>query len=93
VKIHFKLFGGFRDLVDRDGVVVDVPLGVGLHEGLEILIRSHPELEGRILDEAKSLQSCALAFLNGRNIRTLEESNPRLNDGDTVVLTPLLGGG
>jgi molybdopterin converting factor small subunit len=93
VKIRFKLFGEFRELVEEDEVMVDVPLGSRLREAFRAMIRRHPKLDGRILDEEGSLHTCALAFLNGRNTRTLEQSNPLLDEGDTVVLTSFVGGG
>ena len=93
MKIRFKLFGEFKELVERDDLVVDVAPGKGLNEAIEVLIRHHSELDGRILDETKSLHSHALAFVNGQNTRAVEQSNPPLKEGDTVVLTPLVGGG
>jgi len=93
VKIRFKLFGEFREIVSQDEVIVDVSREVGLGEALRVFVRRHPELNRRILDERGVLHPCALAFLNGRNARTLEPSDPSLEEGDTVVLTPLVGGG
>lgn len=93
MRISIKLFGQFRDLVDRNEVEVDVASGEGVREALSTLVGSHPELEGRILDEEGSLDPYAVVFLNGRNTRALEESNPSLGEGDVVILIPSGGGG
>jgi MoaD family protein len=87
------LFGQFRDLVDRNEVEVEVAPGDGLREALSTLAGSHPELDGRILDEEGSLNPYAVVFLNGQNTRALEQSNPSLEEGDVVILIPSVGGG
>jgi len=91
--IRFKLFGQFRELADRDEFEVDVAPGEGLLEALNILVRSHPELEGRVLDETGFLNPYTVAFLNGRNTRALGQSDLSLREGDAVILIPTVGGG
>lgn len=93
MRINIKLFGQFRDLVDRNQVEVDVSQGEGVLEALSALVGSHPELEGRVLDEEGYLNPYAVVFLNGRNTRALEQSNPSLKEGDVMILIPSVGGG
>ena len=93
MKIRFKLFGEFREITKLDELIVDVPQGGGLRSALRALVRSHPGLRGRILDETGGLGRNAVAFLNRCNTRTLGTLDPPLKEGDTVVLTRLVGGG
>lgn len=93
MKIQFRLFGEFREIVGQDEVILDVALRAGLRAAFRVLVRSHPALDGRILDATGLLAGNAVAFLNGRNIRTLGQLDPPLKEGDTVVLTRLFGGG
>jgi len=93
MKVRFRLFGEFKELVDQDEIGIAITLGVGLQEALRDLAAKYPRLDGKLLDGQGLLQPRLLVFLNGRNIRTLEPSDLPLKEGDTVVLAPLVGGG
>lgn len=93
LRIRFKFFGQFRELVGQGEVGVDVTPGAGLQEALKELIGRYPLLEGKILDTDGRLGPHAIAFVNGCNTRTMRQPSPALVDGDTVLLTQAIAGG
>ena len=62
-------------------------------EALNQLATTHPGLRGRVLSEGQELQRGVNLFVRGRSIHLLDGLSTLLEEGDDLVLLPLLGGG
>ncbi len=60
-------------------------------ESIDLLLRQHPELRGRIyLDDSRLIVA---VLVNGRDVRDLGGMQTALADGDEVTLVPPVIGG
>jgi molybdopterin synthase sulfur carrier subunit len=62
-------------------------------EVLNQLVAAYPGLKERVFREGQELQRGLNLFISDRSIRFLDGLSTLLEDGDELVLLPLLGGG
>lgn len=75
---------------DQDTVVVDADsIGALLTE----LTTAHLGLKTSLIDDKGNLRRFVNLFLNGEDIRFLQESQTALKDGDEVSIVPAIAGG
>jgi molybdopterin synthase sulfur carrier subunit len=60
---------------------------------VEDLERSHPGLKERICDEAGKVRRFVNIFVNGDDIRFLNNLDTSVKDGDEVSIVPAIAGG
>ena len=60
---------------------------------IEDLERRHPGIRERLLDEKGELRRFVNIYLNGDDVRFLEQLNSKVKDGDEISIVPAIAGG
>ena len=55
--------------------------------------RHHPKLGAQLFTEDGRVRGFILVFVNGRNIKHLQQQQTQLTDGDRISLVPAIAGG
>lgn len=79
-----KLTGG-SESVDADGASVAAVV--------EHLDRSYPGMKNRVLDDDGSVRRFVNIFVNGEDIRFLQQLETPVKDGDELSIVPAIAGG
>jgi sulfur-carrier protein len=80
-----RRFTGGAEEVSADGVTV-----AAIVENLE---QHHPGLKERLCDEAGKIRRFVNIFVNGDDIRFLNNLETTIKDGDEVSIVPAIAGG
>ena len=75
---------------DEASVSLDASSVDGLIDALD---GRYPGLKGRLCDEAGKLRRFLNVYVNGEDIRFLENQTTPLKDGDEVSIVPAVAGG
>lgn len=67
--------------------------GVSLKDVIEDLERNHPGLRERLLDENGQIRRFVNIYLNGDDVRFLDQLNSTVKDGDDISIVPAIAGG
>ncbi len=67
--------------------------GESVRAVIEDLERSHPGMRERLLDDKGELRRFVNIYLNGDDIRFLDQLNSRVKDGDDISIVPAIAGG
>ena len=67
--------------------------GDSIRSVIEDLERNHPGMRERLLDEKGELRRFVNIYLNGDDIRFLDQLNSRVKDGDDISIVPAIAGG
>lgn len=92
--VKVKLLGVFRGLADIDQLPVEA-----VHPDVRSVIRTmidHISEKGKSIPidlESNDLRSNALLLLNGKEISVLKDLETEVNDGDELVIIPVVHGG
>jgi molybdopterin synthase sulfur carrier subunit len=78
------LVGGAAEVEVEAGTVS------ALIDGLE---GRHQGLKGRLVDDEGNLRSYVRIFVNGEDVRALQDQATALKAGDTVAIVPAIAGG
>ncbi len=73
-----------------DEVVAD---GDSIKHVIEDLDRRHPGIRERLLDDSGELRRFVNVYLNGDDIRFLNQLNSKVKDGDDISIVPAIAGG
>jgi molybdopterin synthase sulfur carrier subunit len=73
-----------------DEVVAD---GDSIRNVIEDLDRRHPGIRERLLDDSGELRRFVNVYLNGDDIRFLNQLNSKVKDGDDISIVPAIAGG
>ncbi len=73
-----------------DEVVAD---GDSIKRVLEDLERRHPGIRERLLDDSGELRRFVNVYLNGEDIRFLNQLDSKVKDGDDISIVPAIAGG
>ena len=77
----------------RTGGADEVPAsGATVGEVIEDLERRHPGIRERLLDD-KGVRRFVNIYLNGDDIRFLNQLNSKVKDGDDISIVPAIAGG
>ncbi len=79
-----KLTGG-SESVDADGASVAAVV--------EHLDRNYPGMKNRVLDDDGSVRRFVNIFVNGEDIRFLQQLETPVKDGDELSIVPAIAGG
>jgi molybdopterin synthase sulfur carrier subunit len=60
---------------------------------IEDLERRHPGIRERLLDEQGEVRRFVNVYLNGDDIRFLDQLNSKVKDGDDISIVPAIAGG
>lgn len=67
--------------------------GANIGELLANLDKAFPGLKGRVCDETGTVRRFVNVFVNGEDIRFLEENATALKEGDEISIVPAIAGG
>jgi MoaD family protein len=67
--------------------------GNSMREIIRDLEATYPGVKGRILREDDELGRFVSIFVNGQDIRLLDEQDTTVKDGDVITILPLTAGG
>jgi molybdopterin synthase sulfur carrier subunit len=67
--------------------------GDSIRAVIEDLERRHPGMRERLLDEKGDLRRFVNIYLNGDDIRFLNQLNSKVKDGDDISIVPAIAGG
>ena len=83
-----------RYLQDRtDGASSVRVQGATVFEGLEVLIRKFPDLEGEILDTKGRILFKWMVYINDKAVKMSEELSHPVGEEDVLKLIPVIDGG
>ena len=76
------------------GGVDEVPAsGASIRAVIEDLEQRHPGMRERLFDEKGELRRFVNVYLNGDDIRFLDQLNSKVKDGDEISIVPAIAGG
>ncbi|MFI5353050.1 MAG: ubiquitin-like small modifier protein 1 [Candidatus Binatales bacterium] len=67
--------------------------GESIRSVIEDLERNHPGMRERLLDDKGEVRRFVNIYLNGDDIRFLDQLNSRVKDGDDISIVPAIAGG
>ena len=67
--------------------------GESVRAVIEDLEKRHPGIRERLLDEKGDLRRFVNIYLNGDDIRFLNQLNSQVKDGDDISIVPAIAGG
>jgi len=79
-----------RFTAGADEVAAD---GASVKAIIEDLEKRHPGMRERLLDDKGALRRFVNIYLNGDDIRFLDELNSKVKDGDDLSIVPAIAGG
>jgi molybdopterin converting factor small subunit len=81
-------------LLEKTDIQSKVPVeGTTVRECFEALIRAHPSLEGEILDRQNLLLLKWMIYVNEKLLPSTNELSSPVEDGDVILLLPVVDGG
>jgi molybdopterin synthase sulfur carrier subunit len=87
----FRIPTPLRKLTN-DAEVVDADAGT-LGEAIDQLEGNYPGIKERICDEAGEIRRFVNIYVNGEDVRFLDNINTKLNTNDDVSIVPAVAGG
>ncbi len=70
-----------------------VATGDSIRGVIDDLEQRHPGMRERLLDEKGELRRFVNIYLNGEDIRFLNQLNSKVKDGDDISIVPAIAGG
>jgi molybdopterin synthase sulfur carrier subunit len=92
MNVTVKAFADVRELLGRE-LVISIREGETVRQLLHILGKKYPGFLPRILEHDGQLRPYVNILENGRNIRSLNDLDTRLAEGDVIAIFPPLAGG
>jgi MoaD family protein len=92
MNVTVKAFADVRELLGRE-LVISIPEGETVRQLLQILGKQYAGFLSRILEPDGQLRPYVSILENGRNIRSLNDLDTRLAEGDVIAIFPPLAGG
>jgi len=92
MNVTVKAFADVRKLLGRE-LVISIPEGETVRYLLQILGNTYAGFLPRILEHDGQLRRYVSILENGRNIRSLNDLDTRLAEGDVIAIFPPLAGG
>jgi molybdopterin synthase sulfur carrier subunit len=89
--ITVRFFAYFRELFENKTKEIEIEKGTTVMAILELLCDSDKQRDAIIADGR--IKDQTIIMINGEHISSLSGIDAELEDGDTVSIFPLLGGG
>ena len=94
VSLKVKFVGALRHLTGKTQLTISYEEGMSLKRLLEKMSQEHPKLKRTFTDQPlNDAKSNSLILINGREISVLNGYDTKLNNGDEIVLVPVVHGG
>lgn len=88
---NIRIPGPLRKLVgEQETVLSDAAT---LADAVTQLEAQYPGIQDRILDEAGQIRRFVNIYVNGEDVRFLDNINTKLNEADEVSIVPAVAGG
>jgi molybdopterin synthase sulfur carrier subunit len=92
--VTVKFIGALRHASNVEKLALTCSEQISVKEMIDEVSKDLPELQRSLLDsQSEEPRPNALILVNGREISALNGLETRLNDGDEVVLVPVVHGG
>jgi MoaD family protein len=90
-KIDITFYGGIAQITKEKNIKIN---GSVLKEIFDTLVMKYGEqFKKRIYDEKGKIRRFINIYVNGRDIRFLNQLNTKLEEGDKISIVPAVGGG
>jgi MoaD family protein len=90
-RVKITLFGSLAKVISEKTVYVDA---LTLEDAInEVSVKYGIEFRDRILDESGKLKRFINIYVNGKDVRFLNQLKTMLSDNDEVSIIPAVGGG
>ena len=70
-----------------------IAAGASLKDVINDLESRHPGMRDRLLDEKGEIRRFVNIYLNGDDVRFLDQLNSAVKDGDDISIVPAIAGG
>ena len=92
--ITVKFFGSFRSFSEKEKITLEIKGRIVLKDIVKEIIKKSPKLKKVLIDpELKDPRPNALILVNGKEISILKGLETMLNEGDEILLIPVIHGG
>lgn len=92
--ITVKFLGSFRSFSEKEKITLEIKGRIMLKDIVKELIKKSPKLKKVLIDpELKDPRPNALILVNGKEISILKGLETMLNEGDEILLIPVIHGG
>ena len=92
--MRISFYATLRKIVGQKHVDLPLPDRASLHEILEAVVETYPDLREEVLDEKGELDRFVHLFVNGRSSKFLPEGMDTIVDGSqTIEFFPAVAGG
>jgi molybdopterin synthase sulfur carrier subunit len=91
MEVHF--YAMLRDIVGGKIVRFDLPDGATVRQLLAAMIERYPALRDKLLDENDQLYNYVNLFIDGRDVRYLQNMDTLLEPKQVIKVFPAVGGG
>jgi MoaD family protein len=92
--ITVKFIGAFRSISGKSKLLIRAKNTVPLNEVIKRIIEEQPEIKRALIDlELEDPRPNTLILVNGKEIGVLNGLDTMVNNGDEVILVPVVHGG
>jgi len=93
MKIMFRTFADFREIIGAREQELSLPAGETVGGLLKRLCADHPGLREKLFEADGEIKSYIIILKNGRNIASLRQLGTVIDEGDVIALFPPVAGG
>ena len=93
MKITFRTFAGFREIIGAGEQELFLPEGETMGGFLKNLCDLHPRLQAKVFDASGNVRPYILILKNGRNIESLQHLDTIIAADDVISVFPPVAGG
>lgn len=92
--VKVKFFGAFRELLNKETVVLNLKENSTVKDVIyELARQSDPKILERILNEKEEVRSEIIILVKGRNIQNFKGLETKVEENDVVYIFPIATGG
>jgi molybdopterin synthase sulfur carrier subunit len=91
--MEVKVYATLRLKIGQDKIDVRAGHGDTVRDAVTEVLERYPALTPHVMTGKGELVSHVHIFLNGRNIRLLDELDTKIQEGQTLAIFPPVGGG
>ncbi len=93
MKITFRTFATFREVIGAKETALLLPPGETVGGLLENLCQTYPGLRPHLFDVAGRIKPYILILKNGRSVMSLQQLDTVIDEDDVISLFPPVAGG
>lgn len=93
MKITFRTFADFREIIGAREQELSLPEGETVGGLLKGLCKVHPRLQGKLFDASGNIKPYIIILKNGKNIESLQHLDTIIAADDVISVFPPIAGG